>query len=132
MKVIAVIEKGNNGGFDINMEHREDLNFGLLGQGNTVNEAVEDFLICREEMKELFIDKGEEFPDLEFEYKYDVPSLFNFFNEINITSFAKRIGLNASLLRQYKNGLAFASEKQVEKIRKGLHELGSQMCAAKV
>ncbi|MDP3432831.1 MAG: pilus assembly protein HicB, partial [Bacteroidota bacterium] len=70
--------------------------------------------------------------NIEFEYKYDVPSLFNFFDEINMTTFSRKIGINASLLRRYKNGFAFASEKQVMKIKNGLHELGRQFSSAQL
>ena len=61
------------------------------------------------------------------EYKYDVASLFDFFGEINISSFARKIDMNESLLRKYKKGLAMASEKQCKRIESGLHELGRSL-----
>ncbi len=66
----------------------------------------------------------------EFEFKYDVPSLFDLFDEINITAFSRKLGINPSLMRQYKNGLAFASKKQIDKIKSGFKELGNQLIAA--
>jgi len=54
-------------------------------------------------------------------------SLFEHFGMLDVTNLAKRIGLNPSLLRQYKSGLTFASDKQKQRILKGLHELGEEL-----
>jgi len=109
----------------------------LNGQGNTVEEAIADLKVSMEEIIESYQETDGQVPEelkgaIEFEYKYDVPSLFNFFDEINMTTFSKKIGINASLLRRYKNGFAFASEKQVVKIKNGLHELGKQLSSAQL
>ena len=60
MKVDVLIEMGLDGTFDVyfDPEKEDNLSFGLLGQGNTVNESIEDFLISMEDMKELFVEKG--------------------------------------------------------------------------
>lgn len=109
----------------------------LNGQGNTVEEAIADLKVSMEEIIESYLETDGQVPEelrgqIEFEYKYDVPSLFNFFDEINMTTFSKKIGINASLLRRYKNGFAYASEKQVVKIKNGLHELGKQLSSAQL
>lgn len=134
-KILIVIEKGTDGTYSAySPETKSTI---LNGQGLTVEEAIEDMKVSLQEIIESYKDTSEIIPEeidgeIEFEYKYDVPSLFNFFDEINITTFSRKIGLNASLMRQYKNGLAFASHKQVEKIKKGLHELGRQLSSAQL
>jgi len=75
MKVNVIIEKGKDGTYDACMEARKELTFGLLGQGNTVNEAIEDFYITLEDMKNLYRDTNQKFPEnLEFAFHYDVVS----------------------------------------------------------
>ncbi|MEN9600341.1 MAG: hypothetical protein RL596_2665, partial [Bacteroidota bacterium] len=69
---------------------------------------------------------------LEFIYHYDIASIFRHFGVLDASAFAKRIGMNASLLRQYKTGKTLASSKQKEKIEKGLHELGRELLALRL
>lgn len=65
--------------------------------------------------------------NLDYTYKYDLESVFQHFGMLNLTNLSKRIGLSASLLRQYKNGIVPASEKQKQRIEKGLHDLGREL-----
>jgi hypothetical protein len=88
-----------------------------------------------EEVKESFVEEGKPLPEdltgeMKFEFKYDIASLFDYFDEINISSFARKNGINESLLRKYRNRLAFASERQRKKIESGLHRLGRSLCEA--
>jgi predicted RNase H-like HicB family nuclease len=134
-KILVIIEKGTDG---IYSAYTPDTVSTILnGQGNTVADAIDDLKVSMEEVIESYQETDGQVPlelqgNIEFEYKYDVPSLFNFFDEINMTTFSRKIGINASLLRRYKNGFAFASEKQVLKIKNGLHELGRQFISAQL
>jgi transposase-like protein len=48
-------------------------------------------------------------------------------NFLNVSKLAKTIGVNPSLLRQYKAGNTYISEKQAKKIETGLHRIGEQL-----
>jgi predicted RNase H-like HicB family nuclease len=133
MKTIALIEKGKDGTFGI---FTPDLKSTIIGEGNTVAEAKADF---ENSVKELVIyyqetksPKANELIDIEFEYKYDIASLFNYYNFINVTKFAKVAGINASLMRQYKSGNQYISENQVLKIEEALHKLANEIAAIKL
>ena len=132
-KILIVVEKGNDGLYSVYSPNTE---FTVLnGQGPTVEDAITDMKEALQEIIESYRESGEKLPaeltgNIEFEYKYDVASLFSHFDEINLSSFARKNGMNESLLRKYKNGLAFASEKQCRKIENGLHQLGQSLCAA--
>lgn len=80
MKVIGVIEKGKDGTYDIRMSHHK-LDFFLLGQGDTVELAKEDFLVSDEEMRDLYKEEKKAYPDLEFVYKFDLPSFLEFYSK---------------------------------------------------
>jgi len=83
MKAIVIIERGNDGTYDAYLENTENLNFGLLGQGKTVQETMDDFMNSRDEMKACYADQGKSFPDdLEFVFKYDVPSFLSYYSKI--------------------------------------------------
>ncbi len=129
-KVTAVIEKSSEGLYSVYANGLKQV--ALNGQGDSVEEAIEDMSSALDEIIDLYMEERMQLPDelledIEFEYKYDIPSLFNFFDMINVSAFSKQIGINPSLMRQYKNGIAFASRKQVEKIRTGIKNLGLQL-----
>ena len=54
MKVRVFIERSNDG-YSAYMPDDNNLPFGLTGDGKTAQEAMQDFLLARDEMKEFFI-----------------------------------------------------------------------------
>jgi predicted RNase H-like HicB family nuclease len=71
-KVTAIIEKGNGKFVSIYMdEGDENLTYSILGDGYSVEEAIEDFYEAYEEMKECYRDINAPFPEAEFTFKYD-------------------------------------------------------------
>ena len=122
-KVIVIVEASSTG-FGVYSDSLP----GVTGYGKNVAEAKEDF---EEAISEL-LDGGSPDPalnkgNLEYIYQYDLPSVFQHFGMLNLTSLSKKIGINDSLLRQYKNGIVPASEKQKQRIEKGLHDLGNEL-----
>ena len=129
MKTTALIETGPDGGFDIvlmDLEHHV-----IFGDGDTVQEAKEDLLNSIQEVIASYTEEGEPVPEelcnLELEYKYDIASFFNEFKWINISALAKVLGMNKSLLYQYKKGDTYISHEQMKRIEKGVHELGKKL-----
>lgn len=126
MKRIALIEKSCDGSYGV---FTPDIETTIIGSGDSVAAAKADFENSLKEMIASY--SGEVLPqelqNVEFVFKFDVASLFNYFDWINVTKVAKRIGLNSTLMRQYKVGKTYISEAQAAKIEKGLHELGSEL-----
>lgn len=107
----------------------------LLGTGNTVTEAKEDFFDSVSEVRESYLERGGEVPaellgDVEF--KFDLSSLFEYYSMLNITAIAKYIGINGALMRQYKKGDTYISEARLAQIEEGIHRLGSELAALKL
>lgn len=65
-----------------------------------------------------------------FEYDDAEPTIIQRFflthKELNVAEFAKRIGINASLLRNYINGFKKPSPEREALILKGIKELGEE------
>ena len=133
MKTTALIEKGKDGTYGV---FTPDINSTIIGEGNTAEEAKADFENSIKEVFAAYKEHGDELPEelkgIEFEYKYDLASFFNYYNWINATQFAKIAGINASLMRQYKAGVAYVSEAQTKKIETALHRLGNELTAVKL
>ncbi len=127
MKTLALIEKGKDGSFGI---FTPDLQHTIIGQGATVMESKEDFRNSVKEVLASYTEIGKPIPaelqDIEFEFRYDIASLFDFYQFINVSKFAQEAGINASLMRQYKTGRQYISENQVLKIEAALHKIARE------
>ena len=69
-----------------------------------------------------------------FEYEdAELSSLQRFFlahKEINVSEFARRIGMNPTLLRNYINGFKKPSKEREQEILDHIHKLGEEFSAA--
>lgn len=133
MKITAIIERNDNGFYAITSpDVVSGCHFG--GYGYSVAEAKTDFMEGISESLETAKELGKEVSvspqDIEVEYRYDLPSFFNFFDFINISAFAKRAGVNESKMRAYKAGVASASEKTLQKILVAVKAMGAELSAA--
>jgi len=133
MKTTALIEKGKDGTFGI---FTPDINSTIIGEGDTVSEAKADFENSVREIIQFYKEDNKELPeelkDIQFVYKYDIASMFDYYNWINVSQFAKKAGINSSLMRQYRMGKTYISENQIGKIESTLHSLGNELAAIKL
>ena len=130
MKIDVFIEKGLDGTFDVHFgEQTKGLTFGLLGQGNTVNEAIEDFYNSRDEIKAYYIEVSKPFPeDLEFVFKYDTASFLAYYSNIlSLAGLGRLTGIAQGQLSHYVTGRRKPSPKTVIKIEKSLHEFATEI-----
>lgn len=107
----------------------------LLGTGDTVSEAKKDFRDSYDGVKESYESRGDFMPTElteEISFHFDISSLFEYFSMINVSALARYLGINPSLMRQYKKGDTYISEAQLEKIEQGIHRLGSELQALKL
>ena len=127
MKTIALIEKDENG-YSV---FTANLKSTIIGEGKTVEEAKKDVYNSYKGVLESYVaeDIPEELVGLEFEFKYDIASLFNEFSFINATKFAQYIGISPGLMRHYKAGDTYISEAQAKKIETGLHQCAEKLLA---
>ena len=126
MTALVIIEKDENG-FGAYTDNLETV---LYGDGKTVDEAKQSLMECYQEFVGMYKDDGVPVPDylndLKFEYKYDISAMFNVFDFLNASKFAVRVGISPSLMRQYKSGDTYISQKQAKKIEAGLHKIGQE------
>lgn len=127
-KITAIVESGKGfyscfaaKGFDV-------LGALPVGDGKTVRDAMKDFYICIDEIKEWNLENGKECPDVEVEFRLDVGAFFNYY-PLSVTAFAKYIGMNPSLLRQYVAGIKEPKGKTLERIRKGIESVTNDINA---
>lgn len=122
MKLNAIIEKGQDGGFAICVREMP----WLMGYGQTEEEAKSDFYEVFKEQVEYYSEKKGKEPEwanAEISFSYDIAAFFTAFPFINVSQFAQFVGINPSLMRKYKQGLATASQKQLSIIQKGINQM---------
>jgi len=96
-KILVIVEKAKDGWYSVYSP--ETKSTVLNGQGNTVQEAIASMKESLAEVLESYEAHREVIPEeltgeITFQYKYDIPSLFENFDEINLSGFARKYGFN--------------------------------------
>ena len=129
MTIKAIIEKGEDGLYAVRSESKIGRSF-LGGFGESVEEARKDFEVSMLEAIEDAEKMGMVHPSrnsVKIEFRYDLPSFFNYFDVINTTKFAAYAGINESKMRQYRCGLAYPGEKTTNKILAAIKKIGAEL-----
>lgn len=131
-KIVAIIEKGTDGGYGI----YADGGIPLFANGLTEQEARHEFEALVPEQAEYIKESTGKFPDwydrsFDIEYRYDMSAFFLAFPFINASEFAKSIGINPSLMRKYKNGIAKASSSRKDLIQHKFDDIVSRLSVVK-
>ncbi len=103
---------------------------GLLGYGDSSEEAINSLIEFYKEKKVELAAEGKQLPDLDFVVHYDMASFFNRFNFLNKSKIAERAGINPSLMRKYTSGVANAGQMQYEKLHAAVQSIAKEMLAA--
>ncbi len=128
-KVKAFIERGNDGTYGVYVDLEDNtLNYGVIGDGKTIAEAVEDFNLTYEEMKQMHQEEGKPFVEAEFEFCYDVPSFLAYYNQfLSLAGMEKITGVNKGQLSHYLTGHRNPSKKTVKKIQTNIHHFAKEL-----
>ena len=118
IKVRAFIERGKDGTYGVYIDLDENrLNYGVIGDGSTVCEAIEDFHGCYEDMKNSFANDNQFFQEAEFEFHYDTASFLGFYtNYFSLAGISRLTGIHQGQLSRYVNGTRSPSKRTIQKI----------------
>lgn len=119
---------------DLVIEKSGDSFWGRVNyKNNLIAEAAESLNDLEKKVITLLVDfEGLDPNQIELEYFYDVYSLFQQFDFLNISKVAVHAGINPSLLRQYASGVKNPSSDQAKKIENTLHLLAEEMMQVQV
>lgn len=101
----------------------------ISGDGHTVDEAKQDFMLCVEECRQAYPD-DRSFDDLEFDFRYDISSFFDNFKVLNVSEVARRAGISLSSMRQYTGGRRNASESTYKRLSACVGEIKHELSLA--
>ena len=128
-RVRAFVERGNSGNFAVYVDLEDNtLNYGIFGEGYTVNEAIEDFFASYKEMKEFHEAQGKYFVEAEFEIKYDIASFLNYYSgRLSLAGLERITGINQRQLSHYVNGTNRPSKQTIKRINNSLHSFANEL-----
>ena len=127
-KVTAIIETSSDHTYSIYSHGADDLPYGVIGSGDTIALAKEDFMIAYQEVKESASETGEEFEEVEFAFRYDIPSfLEEFAYAFTLAGLERITGINQKQLGHYISGYRKPSPKTVRKMEEGIHRFSEQL-----
>ncbi|WP_372472592.1 helix-turn-helix domain-containing protein [Capnocytophaga sp. ARDL2] len=121
MKATFIVEKTNTG----YSAYSEEYNAATTAK--TYKELKENML----EALNLFLEE-ENLPlatEKDIVVKFDLAQFFDYYNGINILALSEKMGINNSLISQYKTGKKYPSEKQVQKIFQGIKSYGAELAS---
>ncbi len=128
-KVKAFIEKGTDGTYGVYVDLDDNtLNYGVHGDGNTIQEAIEDFNLTYEEMKEFHKQDGKKFVEAVFQFCYDIPSFLSYYSQfLSLVGMQKITGVHKAQLSHYLTGHRKPSAKTAEKIAQNIQAFGREL-----
>ena len=128
VQVKAYIAREKDGSYSIFVDEKAPINYGLVGEGNSVEEAIADWNGTYAAMKESYAQKGIEFVEAQFSFVFDVPSFLSYYSGlISFKGLAKLTGISAAQLSQYATGYRNPSPKTTAKIQDGLHAIAREL-----
>lgn len=128
-KVKAHIEIASDGLYSVYIDDK-NLNYGVIGEGKTISEAIDDFYAVYEALKQGFKEEGRTFEEVEFIFVKDVQSFLEYYSDIFSKSALERMtGINQKQLHHYATGLHKPRQAQIKKIEDALHNLGKELLA---
>jgi predicted RNase H-like HicB family nuclease len=126
-KVEAIIEKASDGGYGIYIPSIPGI--GVIG--DTEDEAKENLLaVINDIVEQCKIDGVKDMVNggnLQITYRYDPSAFFKTFDIFNVSSLAKAVGVDSSLMRQYKTGKTYISEARKKQIEYGIHQIAHEL-----
>ena len=131
MKQIKAYVEKSDYGFSVYMEDN-DLDYGIIGEGKTATEAINDFRQAYEEMREYYKDEGKDFEEVNFEFVYDIASFLQYYAFAFTLAGLERItGVNQRQLSHYINGVSKPTRRTIEKIEDGIHNFSRDLSMVK-
>ena len=127
-KVRVFIERASDGSYSAYMPDDNNLSYGIIGTGMSIDETISDFHDAYTGMKEHYADSGKYFEEVEFEFSYDIPSFLAYYsNRLSLAGLERITGVAQGQLSHYVTGRRRPSKKTIEKIQNALQNFGKEL-----
>lgn len=118
----------SDGSYSCYVDDKAPINYGLIGEGKTVQETINEWNAMYAAMKQSYAEDNMPFVEAEFSFTYDVPSFLAYYGGlITFKGLAKLTGISAAQLSQYATGYRNPSPKTAAKIQAGLRSFANEL-----
>lgn len=131
MKEVRVFIEKSEFGYSAYMEDA-GLDYGLIGEGKTVEDTIDDFNKSYSDMRKYYQRHGKTFEEIQYVFYYDTASFLEEFSKAFTLAGLQRItGVNQTQLGHYLHGRSKPSKKTIEKIQQGVHAFARELTAVR-
>lgn len=105
----------------------------VLYGDNLIVESAQSVEALEKKFKKLLHDFHDvDQRDIKFEHAYDLTSLFEKYDYLNISAIAVKTGLNPSLMRQYAAGNKTPSPETALKVERAIHGIAKELLDVRI
>ena len=131
MKHVRVYVEIADNGYSAYMDSNE-LDYGLIGEGKTVKECIEDFWKTYDSMRLYYESVGKPFEEAEFEFLYDTASFLEAYSKsFSLAGLERITGVSQTQLGHYLHGRRKPSRKTVDRIQRGVRAFAADLTAVR-
>lgn len=131
MKKIKVFIEPSQYGYSAYMDDN-DLSYGLIGEGKTVQETITDFNLSYDGMREYYKEIGKPFEEIEYEFFYDTESFLAAYSKtFSLAGLEIITGVNQTQLGHYLHGRRKPTRKTIDKIQQGVERFARELTAVR-
>lgn len=123
---IAYVESGADGRYSVYTE--DDFPFGFFGEGDTIEEAEQDFLATFAGFRDDHFRRKGETVEAEFEFRLDASALLQQVKPyISFSGLSEVTGISRQMLSQYACGFRRPKPAMRQRILDGIRAVGAKL-----
>ena len=127
--ITAHVESNKQGFYSVYVN--DDLPFGLIGEGHTVEEAKADFLNVYEAMNQAHFERTGERVEYAFKFAPDTSAFLQHYKSIiTLAGLAKLTGINKVQLSQYVCGTRHPTPRTQDRIKQTVQQFAQELSQA--
>lgn len=131
MKQVKVYIEKSEFGFSAYMDDTP-LDYGCIGEGKTVEDAIADFNAAYSEMRAYYAQTGKPFEEIHYEFYYDIASfLEEYCKAFSLAGLERITGVSQTQLGHYLHGRRKPSAKTVARIQEGVERFAHSLTAVR-
>ena len=124
----VLIEIGKDGTYGAYLKDADKAPYGIVGDGKSVKEAIDDFMAGYAEMREYYMSEGKAFEEVSFSFEYDTASFLEYYaGRLTLAGLSRITGINQGQLSHYVTGHRRPSPSTVKRIEEGIHSFGKEL-----
>lgn len=131
MKEVKVFIEMSSYGYSAYMDDTP-LGYSVIGEGKTVEEAIEDFNLAYADMREYYERQSKPFEEIHYTFYYDTASfLQEYCKAFSLAGLERITGVSQTQLGHYLHGRSKPTKKTIAKIEKGVQAFAHSLTAVR-